>query len=146
VTAILAAKVADPPLAVSYVASSASSITVRINPSIENEGSPVQAYSLYIDAGEIESSFVQVGTYNITDPSFNPTIYVSGLTAGLTYRFVSTAWNEIGESKYSNEVRFAAASLPSQPQQLVRGVKSTQNQIHITWSIEPDTEVLITGY
>jgi len=101
---------------------------------------------LFIDEGTLTSSYLLVGTYNVNDPGYTDTINVSDLIAGRTYRFVSTAFNQIGQSKSSIEVRFASASLPAVPASLKRGASTTQNQIHITWDIEPDTEILITGY
>jgi hypothetical protein len=55
-----------------------------------------------------------VGTYNV-GPTFDEVVKTSGLIAGRIYRFVSTATNEIGESLFSNEARFASALLPSKP-------------------------------
>jgi len=60
---------------------------------------------------------------------------------------VATAINAHGESAYSQEVRAAVGALPGQPAQLRRSsLLSTRTQLAIEWSVEPDTEVPITGY
>jgi negative regulator of replication initiation len=50
---------------------------------------------------------------------------IESIVAGYKYRFIASATNDIGESAYSSEVRFAAAALPGVPSQITRGTSST---------------------
>jgi len=65
---------------------------------------------LYSDHGTLASRYIIVQS-----GSFSEDYIVSGLTPGLLYHFTSTATNSIGESEFSPEVSFYAASKPSKP-------------------------------
>lgn len=59
---------------------------------------------------------VQSGSYSTTLQSILTTSYtVTGLTAGVTYKFKVLARNQYGVSLYSNEVIELAAQIPNKP-------------------------------
>jgi hypothetical protein len=65
-------------------------------------------YTLYRDSGDHLSTYTAIYSGN-----FVGEYKVNGLTAGQQYHFKTTATNVIGESDFSTEVSFYAASLPS---------------------------------
>ena len=111
--------------------SSATAIKVQLGQSQQNNGAPVTMYKLWMDAGDLSlahSAFTKVQEFDISQSdlaaltmTFEVTASANGLVAGKKYRFVSTAINSIGTSAFSQEARFAAASLPGKPAQITRG-------------------------
>ena len=95
------------------MSSTASTINLQINPSLDNGGVPITAYKLYMDAGSLTSSYSLLSGYDGTSSTYSVTSGVDGIVSGVKYRFILTSTNSIGESDPSNEVRFAAANSPS---------------------------------
>lgn len=110
-----AAGVPSAPQALSLITSYASTITLGINPSLDDGGSPITSYKIYMDSGSLSSSFTLVAGYDGTSSTYTLTNGVEGIISGVKYRFICTAINDIGESDASDEVRFAAASFPAIP-------------------------------
>jgi hypothetical protein len=126
--------------------SSATTIELEIGTSLDNGGSPITKYKLYIDSGTLTSSFTYVSNYLGLTTTYTVTDTYEYIVSGYKYRFILTAINAIGESSSSAEVRFAAADLPATPQTLIRSSSSTETSIILEWDVEPDTETPITGY
>jgi hypothetical protein len=101
-----------------------------------------------MDSGSLASQvFSRVAGYDGLAETYEVTGAVEYVVSGEKYRFVATAVNAHGESTPSPEVRAAVGRRPSEPAQLRRStLLSTRNQLSIEWSIEPDTEIPITGY
>jgi hypothetical protein len=117
----------------------ASSIKIKVLPSIETNGDPITSYSVYIDGGSLSTSFTKNTRYNGTAEEFTISVSDDALVLGKTYRIVTTSTNDIGESSYSQEVRASVSDLPSKPAQVWRSVTaSTRTQLVIEWAIEPD--------
>jgi len=110
-----AATIPEPPQTPTYVSSSATEITVTVLRSLDNKGSPITHYTLYMDNGDLSDSFTEVERYDGSSATFTVTADDEGIVSGNKYRFVTTATNSIGDSLYSQESRFAAASLPAKP-------------------------------
>ena len=71
-----------------YVSSTATTITLNILPSTDNNGAEVTAYQLYRDGGDYSTDLIyQVTGYSGTVGSYT----VTGLTSGVKYRFAVTA-------------------------------------------------------
>lgn len=106
----------------SFNAATATSITINIADSLDNGGSTITGYKVYMDSGSLDDDMTEVGDYDGTSSTYT----ASSLTTGNKYRFSVTAVNDIGESDHSKEVRYAAAVLPSQPASLRHGTSSTE--------------------
>lgn len=121
---IKAASVPIAPLAPTLVSTTATTITLNINPSLSDGGSQILAYKLFMDSGVLGSAFTLISNYDGTSATYTVTTS-DGLVQGTKFRFITVASNAIGDSEASPEVRFAAASVPTQPAQLRRGASST---------------------
>jgi hypothetical protein len=144
---VQAAREPAAPPAPEIVAASATSVTVRVHPSLENNGAALTQHALYIDGGSLASSFTLVTGYDGQADTYTVTTAGEGILAGERYRFISTASNEHGESASSPEVRAAVGQLPATPAKLTRSpALSTRTQLAVTWAVAPDTEIPITGY
>ncbi len=84
---------------------------------MDNGGSPVLKYQLYMDNGVLGSTLTMIyeeivsgplGSYIVTDTTEN-------IVEGETYTFITVAINAIGDSEASNEVRFVVTDLPQKP-------------------------------
>jgi len=147
ISSVQAATAPEAPSAPTVISTGPTFIYLQINPSLENNGDPIERYSLYIDGGALNSSFTVISNYSDSGDFYNVTATNGSLVSGEKYRFVATATNSLGESAFSQEVRAAVGTVPSQPAKLARSYTlSTRTQLTITWSIAPDTEIPITGY
>jgi len=66
-----------------------------------------------MDAGSLVSSFSQVSGYDGTSATYTVTTGGESIVSGTSYRFKTVATNDIGDSEFSSETRYAAASLPA---------------------------------
>ncbi|MHA2098166.1 MAG: fibronectin type III domain-containing protein [Candidatus Kariarchaeaceae archaeon] len=91
-----------------------------------NGGSSIIRYSIY-------RATISNGPYNwvanTTDLNYNDT----GLVNGLTYFYVISATNSVGESEYSAELRITVADVPSKP--INPFATYGDQQITISWTI-----------
>lgn len=102
---VRAANIPAAPLQLSYVSSTTETVTVSIPRSMDNGGSPITGYKLWVDAGDdFSSDFTQVPSYNGQDVEFTSDFDLDGLVTGSTYRLKSQATNEYGDSEFSFEV------------------------------------------
>ena len=147
VSHVQAAKEPEAPPAPTIASAGATSITILVHPSVENNGAAVDYHTLYMDAGSLDTSYAAVAAYDGQAETYVVTQAVEGISGGERYRFVTTATNVHGESLPSQEVRAAVGAPPGQPAQLQRSMGlSTRTQLAVEWAVEPDTEIPITGY
>lgn len=127
-----------------YVSSDATSITLKILPSVDNNGAEITAYHLYRDDGDYSSTIYNAITgYDGVSTQYT----VTGLTSGVKYRFAVTAENSVGTSDQSDEAIFVAASLPSKPTSVWKDSSSSnKTAIAVAWSKVADTETETSGY
>lgn len=126
ITQIYAASRPASPLPISLTASDSSSLTVQLDIATDNRGLQITQYRLFKDAGSLDSEFSEYAQLDATELSFTGVVQVTGLTAGLTYRFYSVAENLIGTSDPSVEALFAAAALVSKPAPIRRHADSSR--------------------
>jgi hypothetical protein len=109
-------------------------ITVSWSAPITDNHSPVTGYRLYMNA-------LNDGDWTLVyDGKDQPTVLthlVPGLQRGLSYRFMSSAINYVGEGANSTEATLLCAKTPSAPGQ-PQYVSSTSNSITIAWSSDID--------
>ena len=81
---LLKAGVPERPPKLTYESSDATSITLRINPSLDSNGAPIELYKLFRDAGDNASeATTAISAYDGTSTTYQ----VTGLTSGKIYRF-----------------------------------------------------------
>jgi hypothetical protein len=99
-------------------------VTLSFQPSRNDYGIRIQRYELYIDSGDdTSSSFTTLlSSYSSFKQQHTLTAAADGLGApGNIYRVKLLAVNEENiKSELSNDCIFALASLPSQPNQVVK--------------------------
>ena len=124
------------------------SIEIRVNPSLENNGSPIVKYRIYMDDGTLDpQSFLEIKELTDISATYTITQSVEGIQAGSRYRIMASAENALGESSLSPEVLIFVGSPPAQPNSLFRvEAISSRTQLTVGWEIEDDTEIPITGY
>lgn len=102
---VRAANIPTAPLQLSYISSTTDTVTLSLPRSMDNGGSPITHYKLYVDEGDdFTSSFSEVPSYNGQDVEFTSNAALDGLVTGKTYRFKTCAVNEYGDSDFSFEV------------------------------------------
>ena len=106
-----------------------SSITLTWEAPANEHGSTVTNYSVYRGLTPGKESFLVTitGALNFTDV---------GLTNGQTYYYITTAWNEAGESPSSNEALATPRSVPSAPLDLV--ATAGDCQVELVWAPPTD--------
>jgi len=142
-----AATTPSAPPAPSLQSASSTTIVLDFSESLDNGGSPIILYELYMDAGSIGSAYSKVTSYAGSTLTHTLTAGSDSLVSGTTYGFKFRAGNAIGYSEYSSEVRFAAASLPAQPAAPTKSLTaSSKTSITVQWAESAATEVPILGY
>ena len=95
-----------------YVSSTATTITLDFDLSQDNGGSKITKYKLMRDSGNLGSDInIEVTAYD----GISSTHTVTGLTAGMKYRFEYYAVNVFGHSLPSETLTIAASTLPVAP-------------------------------
>lgn len=92
------------------IGSTSTSITLTIGNCEDNGGASLDHYTIYRDAGALQSAYEEIFT-GLFENDF--TYVAIDLTPGLLYHFKASATNRIGESDYSSEASFYAADVPS---------------------------------
>ena len=97
------------------VASGPNSVTLSFNQSsVDNRGSQILGYKLLRDVGDAPTSSLAIETATgYLSPATQHE--VTGLAAGVTYRFQYYAWNEYGDSPGSVILSATASTLPAAP-------------------------------
>ena len=111
-----AVKPAAPP-APTFVAATATTITVSLKPVEDNGGATISAYELFIDDGAL-GLFTQVTRYSGLATSFtidnsNTAVEEAALPSGRTFRLQYRATNEINFSDFSAIVSVAMIAAPA---------------------------------
>lgn len=128
-----------------FVSATTSSITIAIEPSESDNGSPVTQYAVYIDSGNFTSNVETLdGTWIQGSGDYT---LASTLTAGTVYRVGIVATNAAGSSQMSQIGMFAASPTPNAPATVSkdRG-NSNLTSIALTWSKVIQTNTAIYGY
>lgn len=118
------------------VASDASSVTLAFDhASLSNRGSEIVAYKLLRDSGDGGTGSSPIAT-EVTDYDGQAQLFqVSGLSAGLVYRFQYYATNAYGDSPGSAILSAAASRLPEAPgSPEVDWARSGRSSLFVTWA------------
>lgn len=80
--------------------------------SLDNGGTPIRRYELWVDEGDsFDSEFINLTNYN-DGLVYKATEATDNLVRGKTYRFISRAINDVGESEYSIYAYIAFGAVP----------------------------------
>ena len=129
---IVAASVPVAPPKPYYISSTADSITIGLDATTDNGGSRIDDYVLYRDEGDLSSPVdVEVLSYSGLPGQHT----ITGLSAGVKYRFNYLAHNVLGDSPRSLTLTVAASPLPDPPTDLVTDWdQSTKTSLMVEWS------------
>lgn len=118
---VRAANRPEAPLRPSYNTSSIDTCTLNIPRSMDDGGSPILQYKLWVDQGDdFSSTFTQVASYDSSSALFTTDAATDGLITGKVYRFKTTAGNVYGDSDFSKEVIVGIGANVPQPDQVTR--------------------------
>ena len=124
-----AATVPQAPPKPGFVSATDNSVTISLNPTPENGGSMIIQYVLMRDGGDLSTGIdIKVDDYDGSSQLFT----ITGLTAGMKYRFDYKAENDIGSSENSDTLTVAATLLPDPPINIV-----------IDWTQSSKTSLLV---
>jgi hypothetical protein len=142
---VLAATVPDRAERPYFLAFAADQLSIVIPRSLDNGGTPIASYELWVDDGDdYTSDFHQVSGYTSNAIIYQATVD-DGLTSGKTYRFISRSVNEIGASDYSVYGYIAFGNVPEAPGSPLR-VSSTETMIEVEWTAPSSSDLSIKGY
>jgi titin len=142
-----AAKEPSAPPEPTLASSSATEIELNLFESLDNQGSSIQLYELWMNAGTDGSAFSMIYSTTTLPSTFDVTNALHGIASGSIYIFKIRAQNGIGYSEYSTEARYAAANLPAPPVTLQKvSDMSNSTQITLEWSQAADTEIVVNNY
>lgn len=130
------------------MASTSTTVTLYLNHSdVDNGGAQITGYKLLRDAG---GSPVGSGAINtvVTDyDGMSEQVTVTGLTAGLVYRFQHYSVNVYGDSPGSGILSAAASSLPSAPgAPQADWTRSTKQAIMLQWTAPTEPAYPVHGF
>jgi hypothetical protein len=150
---IRAAVVPAKPEAPSLISATSTTISLQLTIPSDSGGSPFTAFSLFInDGNDANEATTTVSTYTLNANTHSLSVAADGLTTGLIYKFRFRATNAVGNSEYSDTVRFALVdtpTAPSAPSGLAQ--QTSESQIGFEWlAIVPvtgqETGQAILGY
>ncbi len=146
---VLAASVPQKPPTPKITATSDTQIDLELYEPLDNGGSIVTKFEVYMDSGTGYGKIATV-TYSL---GANLAVPVTAdkdgnaLVAGKRYYFKYLAYNIKGASDYSNEVVAAASPLPTAPAAPYKvNSKSTLTSIYVEWNYVIDPSAPIIGY
>lgn len=125
---IIASAVSSEPLLLEQVEATQTSIELSWNPPLDNRGSPVTAYHVYMDGS------VVTPTEGITGLSI---VQETGIVTGFLHTFTVTALNGRGESAQSLPIQIYAATISTVPL-LVRRKEATGASVTLEWDHPAD--------
>lgn len=96
---ILAASKPAAPPAPTYVSSTSTTVTMSLQTSLDDGGSPITGYALYRDDGDDFTSSYTIMAY--TSGTTYTTVAADAITSKAVYRFVYVAINAVDSSDYS---------------------------------------------
>jgi hypothetical protein len=140
---ILAATVPLAPPEPTYVSSTSTYITLNIPRSLDDSGSPITGYKLFVDSGDdFTSSYSQVLAYN-SQISYA----VTGLVTGKVYRFITCAINLYGDSNFSLEVIAGLGNKTPAPSAPTRDISIySEESMLISWGEVTASDLPVLGY
>lgn len=95
-----------------YISSTDTSITLGLDATKDNGGNKITTHKLFRDEGNLTSDIdTLVSAYDGSAAEFT----VTGLSAGMVYRFAYFAENDFGASDSSQVLTIASTSLPEPP-------------------------------
>jgi hypothetical protein len=109
---LLAAGVPTKPSQPQMVSVTAAEIELSFSEVLDNGGSPITSYVLFVRA-ESSSTSSEVTTYLGSAMSHTLTVADDSLVVGETHFFSLLARNDVGDSELSDESSFAVAPLPA---------------------------------
>ena len=124
------ADIPDAPLATVLESTTETSISVAWNEPVNNGGTPISGYRLYMN--DILADDVFHLTYDGSNYPSTVSYTATSLTAGRYYRFRVIAINKNGESVHSPDDMFLAADFPSSPSQPFL-ISSTPTTVTFGW-------------
>jgi len=143
--AILAAKIPSTPARPKFVQYNTDAITINIPESLDNGGSDILNYELWVDVGnDFSSSFTKITRYTGLTNTFIASS-ADGLVIGKKYRFISRSRNIIGFSNFSTESYIAFGDVPFAPAAPTR-ITSTETAIEVKWLPPQASDLSVTGY
>jgi len=126
-------------------------IDLVFSDTVDNGGSAIIKYHLYINEGLDGTPYHEVTTYD--GQSFVYTLNVGQVlgtmtvTKGLTYTYKYTAENVIGMSDDSDQLQVAFARPPNTPvMPTFDETRSTRTQITVKWTLGVSLDSPVTGY
>lgn len=99
-----------------YSSSTATSVTLTIQFTEDNNGAQITKHELYRDIGDYGSDVTTLTAYDGTSATYT----VSGLSQGKVYNFAVLAKNARGSSLLSYNLAVATATLPAAPATLTK--------------------------
>jgi hypothetical protein len=118
---ILAATVPSRPDRPYFLAFANETLSIVIPRSVDNGGTPISNYELWVDEGnDFNSDFRQLLGYIDNSLIYSVTINMDNLQIGRVYRFKSRSINQIGPSDFSIFSYIAFGDVPSAPGPAIR--------------------------
>lgn len=143
----LAANAPNAPPLPQLVSADVNEITLSFGESSDSGGSQVTKYELWMDQGVQGTEFLKVDSYSDNGRQHTLTTDTDGIVSGTTYTFKYRSANIIGDSVFSNEVRYAISSPPAKPNTPTKDYdRSGRTFMMIQWSESAATEIPIIGY
>ena len=110
--AVAPAKPASPIL----TAATSTTLSLQLTIPSDSGGSPFTQFSLFVNDGDdTTEATTLVSTYTTASSAHTLSVAADGLTTGLIYKFRFRATNAVGNSEYSDTVRFALVDVPAAP-------------------------------
>jgi hypothetical protein len=143
--AILAAQVPSTPARPSFISYTVNSLTILIPASLDNGGSDIIKYELWVDAGnDFNSDYHKIEGFDGLR-NYYVASDADGLVVGEKYRFICRSLNIIGFSDFSTEGYISFGDVPYAPAAPTR-IWSTEKQIKVTWLPPAASDLSVTGY
>ena len=104
-----------------FLAFANETLSIVIPRSVDNGGTPISNYELWVDEGnDFNSDFRQLLGYIDNSLIYSVTINMDNLQIGRVYRFKSRSINQIGPSDFSIFSYIAFGDVPSAPGPAIR--------------------------
>jgi len=152
ITYHLASGEPDAPPAPTFASATDNSISLTLQPTGNNGGSPVTGYELWMDTGTTGSPFSIVSTYSTSSFTMSHTLSTGadGLVTGKIYSFKWRAKNALGDSEFSGLTLAACSDPPAQAATpTVDSLFSNRSSLYVGWASTADGTApggSITGY
>lgn len=130
------------------ISTSSTSITLSLQQTTDDGGSPITGYKLLVDKGnDFTSKFTEIPRYTTFASPFTVNIDDDGLLKARIYRFVLQAQNIYGLSPYSLELIVGLGDKPPAPQNLrVELLPRKFDTFLVKWNFITVSDLPILGY